>query len=297
MLNSIKARALTIKNKADAYFLMNTADILENGYLDENPRPKYADGTPAHTLSVNQVLRRYDLSKGEYPVMTLRPQAWKSAIKEILWIFSDQSNSLSLLREKYGVKYWDEWDIGDGTIGKRYGATVKEHIDIDSFISSLKNDPFGRRHIIDLWQEADFSETPGLNPCAFLTMWNVRKTDDKYYIDMTLVQRSGDMCAASGAGGINEIQYAAFMLMMCKTTGYLPGVFCHFVQNEQIYDRHKENAILLTERKSLSDNPILVLDTDKTDFHSFCADDFKLLNYPSDKIKEENFQLKFDLGI
>ncbi len=297
MYSKMREKAKNIKNKADAYFLLNTADILEFGYVDENPRPKYSDGVPAHTLSVNQVMRRYNLSKGEYPIMTLRPQAWKSAVKEIFWIFSDQSNDLSLLRDKYGVKYWDEWDIGDGTIGKRYGATVKSHIDIDRFIESLKSDPFGRRHIIDLWQESDFAETTGLNPCAFLTMWNVRKTDGKYYIDMTLIQRSGDMCAASGAGGINEIQYTAFMLMMCKATGYLPGVFCHFVQNEQIYDRHTENAILMTERESLSDSPRLILNTDKTDFHSFTIDDFSMESYPQNEIKEKNPQLKFDLGI
>lgn len=297
MYNDIRKNAEKFKNKADAYFCRNTADILEFGYKDEHPRPKYSDGTPAHTLSVNQVMRRYDLSKGEYPVMTLRPQAWKSAVKEILWIYSDQSNDLSLLRDKYGVKYWDEWDIGDGTIGKRYGATVREHIDIDSFIESIKKDPFGRRHIIDLWQTSDFAETPGLNPCAFLTMWNVRKTADKYFIDMTLVQRSGDMCAASGAGGINEIQYCAFMLMICKATGFLPGIFCHFVQNEQIYDRHTENALITAKRESLSDNPMLVLDTDKKDFHSFTIDDFKMIHYPSALIKEKNPQLKFDLGI
>lgn len=297
MYVNLRKKAAEIKNKADAYFISNTADILQRGYKDENPRPRYADGTPAHTLSVNQVMRSYDLSKGEYPIMTLRPQAWKSAIKEIFWIFSDQSNSLSLLREKYGVKYWDEWDIGDGTIGKRYGATVKEHIDIDRFINSLRADPFGRRHIIDLWQESDFADSPGLNPCAFLTMWNVRNKDGELFIDMTLVQRSGDMCAASGAGGINEIQYCAFMLMMCKATGYNPGVFCHFVQNEQIYDRHTENALLMADRESLSDNPMLVLETDKTDFHAFTVDDFKMVNYPADLIKEKNPQLKFDLGI
>lgn len=297
MYVNLKKKAAEIKNKADAYFISNTADILQRGYKDENPRPRYADGAPAHTLSVNQVMRSYDLSNGEYPIMTLRPQAWKSAVKEIFWIFSDQSNSLSLLREKYGVKYWDEWDIGDGTIGKRYGATVREHIDIDRFIESLKADPFGRRHIIDLWQESDFADSPGLNPCAFLTMWNVRKTAGELFIDMTLVQRSGDMCAASGAGGINEIQYCAFMLMICKATGYNPGVFCHFVQNEQIYDRHTENAILMANRESLSDNPMLVLETDKTDFHTFTVDDFKMVNYPADLIKEKNTQLKFDLGI
>ncbi len=297
LFEKINKKAEGVKNKADRYFLLDTANIIAYGFKDENPRPKYSDGTPAHTYSVNQVMRRYDLSKGEYPIMTLRPQAWKSAIKEILWIFKDQSNDLSLLRDKYGVKYWDEWDIGDGTIGKRYGATVKEHIDIDKFISELKSNPFGRRHIIDLWQESDFAETKGLNPCAFLTMWNVRKENEIIYLDMTLIQRSGDMCAASGAGGINEIQYCAFLLMMCKTTGFNPGVFCHFVQNEQIYDRHLENAIILSERESLSDDPYLLLDTEKTNFHDFEIEDFKICSYPSFDIKEKNPQLKFDLGI
>jgi len=286
-------------NHADLLFKLDVKVIRNYGYLDENPRPKYSDGTPAYTYSINQVLRRYDINSGQYPIMTLRPQAWRSAIKEILWIFQDQSNSLELLNNKYKINYWDEWDIGDKTIGKRYGATVKDHIDINKFIENIKNDPFGRRHIIDLWQVDDF-KTPGLCPCAFLTMWNVRKTNNEYYIDMTLVQRSGDMCAASGAGGINEIQYCALMLMICKVTGYKPGVFVHFVQNEQIYDRHLEQAEELSNRKSiLSKNgyPKLVLDTNKTNFFNFTIDDFRMENYLEEKIKSINYQLKFDLGI
>lgn len=286
-------------NKADEYFVNDALRIMNEGYKDENPRPKYSDGTPAYTYSVNQVIRRYDLNNGEYPIMTLRPQAWKSAIKEILWIFQDQSNSLELLRTKYNIHYWDNWDIGDGTIGKRYGETVREHIYISDFIEGIQKDPYGRRHIIDLWQEDDF-ETPGLKPCAFLTMWNVRNNGDESFIDMTLVQRSGDMCAASGAGGINEIQYCALMLMICKNTGYKPGVFVHFVQNEQIYDRHCEQVTELINREpilSVSGTPKLILDTDKTNFFDFTIDDFKMENYLDEKIKSINYQLKFDLGI
>jgi len=290
-----------VLNVADSLFKETVKEIFTNGYLDENPRPKYSDGSPAYTYSINQVTRRYDLSKGIYPIMTLRPQAWKSAIKEILWIFQDQSNSLDLLRNKYNIHYWDEWDIGNGTIGKRYGATIKDHKNIKDFIEGIKKDPFGRRHIIDLWQEDDF-KTPGLNPCAFLTMWNVRKTEStgEYFIDMTLVQRSGDMCAASGAGGINEIQYTALMLMICKATGFKPGIFVHFVQNEQIYGRHIENAKTMVFRDSISSGlklPKLVLNTDKTDFFSFEIYDFKMENYPEEMIREVNTQLKFDLGI
>ena len=85
---------------------------MRNGYLDENPRPKYADGTPAHTKFILYQMRQYDLSKGEFPILTLRKIAWKSAIKEILWIFQKQSNDLSVLNEM-GVHYWNDWDVGD----------------------------------------------------------------------------------------------------------------------------------------------------------------------------------------
>ena len=278
-------------NKANEYFKHDIKNILNNGYMDENPRPKYKDGTPAHTLSVNQVVRTYDLSKGEYPISTFRQQAWKSAIKEILWIYQDQSNNLDLLNNKYKVKYWNSWDIGDRTIGIRYGETVRRHYNIKNFIEELKDEPFARRHIIDLYQVDDF-KGPGLNPCAFLTMWNVRKSNDRMYIDMTLVQRSVDMIVASGAGGLNEIQYCAFMLMICKATGYLPGVFAHFVQNEQIYDRHVDLIDeILTSEKNEELPPRLILDTDETDFFKFTVDDFTIINYP------ELSKIDLELGI
>lgn len=286
---------VVINNKADNYFKSDCYNIIANGQLDENPRPRYSDGTPAHTSFVTQVFREYDLSKGEFPIMTLRPQAWKSGIKEILWIYQDQSNDLSVLREKYGVKYWDEWDIGNGTIGKRYGYTIKNHYNIDEFLDGLKNDPFARRHIIDLWQVDDFDE-PGLNPCAFLTMWSVRKgpKDSRYYLDMTLIQRSGDMCAASGAGGINEIQYTALMLMVAHHCGYFLGKFVHFVQNEQIYTRHLSNALLMTERNSIY-QPCLIFNPKGNTFREFTIDDFSIPYY--EMVKDKNPQLKFDLGI
>ena len=285
-----------VYNIADEFLKGDIAYILCQGTEDENPRPKYKDGEPAHTLSVNQVCRTYDLFKGDFPFCTLRPMAWKSAIKEILWIYQDQSNDLNILRDKYGVNYWNDWNIGDNTIGVRYGETVRRHRLIDNLIDGIKKDPFGRRHIMDLWQEDDLNASDGLNPCAFLTMWNVRKENEEYYLDMSLVQRSGDMLAASGAGGINEIQYACLLLMIAKTCGYKAGRFCHFVQNEQIYDRHIEAALELSRRESVS-APVIYLDTDKTDFYSFTIDDFKIKNYNREEIAEKNPQLKLELGI
>lgn len=284
-------------NKANEYMRIDIDNILKNGYLDVNPRPKYKDGTPAHTLSVNHVMRKYDLSKGEFPICSLRPQAWKTGIKEIFTIYQKPTNKLSEMREM-GVNWWDDWDIGDGTIGQRYGATVSRYDLINNLIEDIKRDPYGRRKIVSLWQESDLHETVGLAPCAFLTIWNVRN-DGKgnEFLDMCLVQRSGDMLTASGAGGINEIQYTALLMMIARHCGYEAGVFTHFVANEQIYDRHKEQAYEMLHRAIdttyiHSKKPKLILNPEKTNFYDMTIEDFTLEDY--EPIKP---QLPLELGI
>lgn len=253
----------------------------------EKVRPKYADGTPSHTYFVNQVFERYDISKGELPILTIRPVAWKSGIKEVLWIYQDQSNELSVLKEKYNIHWWDDWNIGDGTIGQRYGATVKRHDLMNKLLNGLKKQPYGRRHIINLFQEDDLIETPGLYPCAMETQWAVRDG----YLDMTLIQRSSDLPVANA---INKIQYVALMMMVARHVGLKPGVFCHYVNNAHIYDRHIDQIKVLLERDEQEDgeNIKLALNPDKTDFYSFTIDDFKLENYNP---KKPN--LKFELAI
>ena len=280
-------------NKADRYLVSDINNILDNGYKDIDPRPKYEDGTPAHTISVNHVMRKYDLSKGEFPISNLRHQAWKTGIREIFTIYNRPTNKLSEM-EEMGVTWWTPWDIGDGTIGQRYGATVKRYDLINNLIADIKKDPYGRRKIMSLWQETDLHETKGLAPCAFLTIWNVRGE----YLDMCMIQRSGDMLTASGAGGINEIQYAALLMMVARATGYKEGVFTHFVANEQIYDRHIDNAHELLRRaearKDIDDKPALVLNKESgCDISKITIDDFEMKDY--DPIKEP--KLKFELGI
>ena len=298
--------------KADRYMYDMINQIMTEGYKDINPRPKYADGTPAHTISVNHTYRTYNLSKGEFPICTLRPQAWKTGIKEIFTIYQKPTNNLEEMREM-GVGWWDEWDIGDGTIGQRYGATVKRYDLINRLIDDIKNDPYGRRKIVSLWQETDLRETSGLAPCAFQTIWNVRNDNHKHlgrgegYLDMMLVQRSGDMLTASGPGGINEIQYAALLMMVARHTGYKPGVFTHIVANEQIYDRHIDAAMEMKKRyedeerkesdetltiNHLDAHPVLILNENKTNFYDFTIEDFFMVNY--NPIKP---QLKLELGI
>ena len=288
--------------KADYYMEDMINRILKEGFKDINPRPKYADGTPAHTISVNHTYRTYDLSKGEFPICTLRPQAWKTGIKEIFTIYQKPTNELSKMREM-GVTWWDEWDIGDGTIGQRYGATVARYDLINNLIEDIRKDPYGRRKVVSLWQETDLHETPGLAPCAFQTIWNVRGE----FLDMMLVQRSGDMLTASGPGGINEIQYAALLMMIARHTGYKPGVFTHIVANEQIYDRHISAAMEMKQRykdeerkesdETLTINhlnvcPMLILNENKINFYDFTIEDFFMVNYQPIKP-----QLKLELGI
>lgn len=287
--------------KADRYMKETILRIKQDGYKDINPRPKYADGTPAYTYSVNHTFRTYDLSKNEFPICTLRPIAWKTGIKEIFTIYQKPTNEIQKM-EEMGVTWWKDWDIGDGTIGQRYGATVSRYDLIHNLINDIKNDPYGRRKVVSLWQEVDLHETAGLAPCAFLTIWNVRGE----YLDMVLIQRSGDMLTASGPGGINETQYAALLMMIARHTGYKPGVFSHFVANEQIYDRHLEAADEMLMRFDKAEyeedkaffmeeeikRSMLQLNPDKTDFYTMTIDDFTMANY--EPIKP---QLKLELGI
>lgn len=284
--------------KADLRLVEDIKNILKSGVKDENPRPHYADGVPAHTYFVNHVFRQYDLSKGEFPICTLRPIAWKNAIKEIFWIYQSQTNSLEVLKEKYNIHWWDEWESKDipGTIGVRYGETVRRHDLMNKLLYDIKNNPYGRRHIMSLWQEEDFKASDGLMPCCYETIWNVRGE----YLDMLMNQRSGDMLTASGAGGVNEVQYATLLMMIAKATGYKPGVFTHIVENEQIYDRHISGAQELVNR---AENQInnnhkhsfqveVTFNPQSNNFYDFTIDNFHLVGY--EPIKP---QIKLELGI
>ena len=287
--------------RADLLLKCDIQNIINNGTKDENPRPHYPDGTPAHTYFVNHVVRKYRLDKGEFPICTLRPIAWKSAIKEVLWIYQDQSNSLDVLEKKYGILWWREWESKDmpRTIGVRYGETVRRHNQINNLLNDIRENPYGRRHIMSLWQEEDFKASGGLLPCAYETIWNVRRE----YLDMVLMQRSGDMLTASGSGGVNEVQYAALLMMIAKSTGYKPGIFTHFIANEHIYDRHIEPAKELLKRcEDLKmddthydyqfDTVEMRFNPKSNNFYDFTIDDFELIGY--EPIRP---QLKLELGI
>lgn len=269
--------------------------ILKDGCLDKFPRPVYKDGIPAHTLSYNHGMCTYDLTKNETPLITIRPIATESSIGEILWIYQDESNDLDLLRNKYNVTWWDEWDIGNRTIGTVYGETVKRHELVKKLIEGLKKDPDGRRHIICLWQESDFKEKHGLKPCAFMTEWNVRHGKDGIdYLDMSLTQRSSDFATA---GCINQLQYIVFQHLIARELDLKPGRFTWMYNNIQIYDRHIANVKELLQREEIECSPEIVLNPSIKKFKDFKPEDIKIVGYPKKLIKEKNPQMKFEIGI
>lgn len=277
--------------KADTIFKENIRKIMEEGVWSEQARPKYKDGRTANSKYITGAFMEFDLAKGEFPITTLRPIAIKSAIKEMLWIYQDQSNSLDLLEDKYNVHYWNDWEVGDSrTIGQRYGAVVKKHDIIHKILKQLEANPWNRRNIISLWDYEAFEETDGLLPCAFQTMLDVRRVDGEIYLDATLTQRSNDMLVAHH---INAMQYVALQMMIAKHFGWKVGKFFYFINNLHIYDNQFEQAEELLRREPSDCKPHLVLNVpDGTNFFDIKVEDFELVDY--DPVKP---QLKFDLAI
>ena len=259
-------------NSADNYYIRNIQRIMSEGSWDENPRPKYEDGTAANSRFITGVFEEYDISKDEFPIPTLRNTAIKTGIKEILWIYQKQTSSLSVAREM-GINWWEEWNIGDDTIGQRYGRTIAKYSLMDGLIGGLIKDPFSRRHIINMYQYSDLQETTGLHPCAYETLWSVRKGDDGLILDMTLIQRSSDFITA---GYINKIQYTALLMMVAEHCNYKVGKFCHLVQNLHIYDRHFDAVAELLNKEPLDIQPKLVLKENKN-FYDYTIDDFEIV--------------------
>ncbi|ESV53830.1 thymidylate synthase [Streptococcus agalactiae LMG 14747] len=289
-MNDVKEEEKSM-TRADEIFKDNIKRILEEGVMSEQARPKYKNGQTANSKYITGAFAEYNLAKGDFPITTLRPIPIKSAIKEVLWIYQDQSNSLDVLEDKYNVHYWNDWEVDrTRTIGQRYGAVVKKHDIITKVLKQLEDNPWNRRNVISLWDYEAFEETPGLLPCAFQTMFDVRRVDGDIYLDATLTQRSNDMLVAHH---INAMQYVALQMMIAKHFGWKVGKFFYFVNNLHIYDNQFTQAEELLKREASPSLPKLVLNVpDKTNFFDIKAEDFELIDY--DPVKP---QLTFDLAI
>ena len=260
---------------ADELFIKNCRNILENGVWDTDydVRPRWEDGTPAHTVKIFGVVDRYDLSK-EFPMMTLRRTAWKSALDELLWIWQKKSNDIHEL----GSHIWDSWADENGTIGKAYGYQlgVKHRYaegwfdQVDRVIYDLKNNPASRRILTNIYNHHDLSEM-GLYPCAYSMTFNVSGKK----LNAILNQRSQDMLTANNW---NTCQYAMLTMMMAQVAGLEPGEFVHVIADCHIYDRHVDLVREMIEKEPFP-APKVTLDPSVTDFYQFTKDSFKVENY------------------
>lgn len=277
--------------KYDSVYIKTLKELLDspNSTVGYNVRPKYANGVPAHTKFITHHIESYYPEEG-LPITTLRPIAVKTAIKEYLAFFQDQTSDLKVLREKHGINYWDQWEVGEtGTIGIRYGATIKRYNLMNQLLDGIKNDPLSRRHIIDLYQYQDFTESAGLYPCQFLFTFTVRGR----YLDLITFMRSSDFLVASD---INRLQAIALQYMVARSCGYEVGKFTHITDNLHIYDNQYEAANELLHRyhsgeKTETDSPKLILNG-KKDFYEWTIEDFSIENYHPIQP-----QIKFELAI
>ena len=260
---------------ADQVFRRNCEDILKNGVWDTElaVRPRWEDGTPAHTVKKFGIVNRYDLQR-EFPILTLRRTYWKSAVDELLWIWQKKSNNVHELSSHI----WDAWADESGSIGKAYGYQLgvkhqyKEGMfdQVDRVLYDLKHDPASRRILTNLYNFADLHEM-ALYPCAYSMTFNVSGDT----LNAILNQRSQDMLAANNW---NVVQYAVLVHMMAQVSGLKAGELVHVIADAHIYDRHVpiiEQMLSEPEKPA----PAFFIDPSVTDFYAFIKDSFRLEGY------------------
>ncbi len=249
----------------DEKYLDLVEEVLDYGYYDQNR-------TGMATYKLPHKIMQFNLEK-EFPILTSKKVGFKTAVKELLWIFKDQSNDVTLLQEQ-NCHIWDEWADENNTIGTSYGYIVEKYKQIDNLIEALKNNPQDRRMMINLWQ-IPYLDTGSLHPCCFLTMWDV--TDG--HLNCMLVQRSGDL----GLGvPFNTTQYAVLVHLLAQVTGLKVGILTHVINNAHVYENHVEPLReQLANRDKCYPAPNLVINKEIKDFYDFTIDDIKLENYQS----------------
>lgn len=268
---------------ADKLFIENVTKILYSGYSDaeQDVRPHWEDGTPAHTLKTFGIVNRYDLSK-EFPILTLRRQYFKSAVDELLWIWQKHSNNVHDLKSHV----WDAWADVNGSIGKAYGYQLGvkhmypegEFNQVDKALYDLKHNPSSRRILVNMYNHADLHEM-ALAPCAYSVTFNV--TGKK--LNMILNQRSQDMLTANGW---NVMQYAALLMMFAQVSDLEPGILLHVIADAHIYDRHVP-AIRKMLINTQYPAPVVKLDPSIKEFYQFTPDSFSLVNYRYSEFDEK----------
>ena len=262
-------------SRADDLFVQNCREILSSGVWDTDQavRPRWEDGSPAHTIKKFGIVNRYDL-QAEFPILTLRRTYWKTAVDELLWIWQKKSNNIGDLN----AKIWDQWADESGSIGKAYGYQLGvKHIypegemdQVDRVLYDLKHNPASRRILTNIYNFQDLHEMH-LYPCAYSMTFNVSGN----VLNAILNQRSQDMLAANNW---NVVQYAVLVHMFAQVSGLVPGELVHVIADAHIYDRHVP-IIEKMLQQTPGPAPVFHMDPAVTDFYAFTRDSFSLEGY------------------
>lgn len=272
---------------ADRVFVDMCEEIINRGTGSQGMevRPRWEDGTPAHTIKRFGVVNRYDLSR-EFPAITLRRTAIKSCVNEMLWIWQKKSNNIRDLKSSV----WDEWADEEGSIGKAYGYQIGKkylhHTDadgspvymdqIDAVLYDLRHNPFSRRIMVNMYNFDDLHEMH-LYPCAYSMTFNVTKNpkSGRMILNAILNQRSQDVLAANNW---NVCQYAVLLHMLAQVCHMEAGELVHVIADAHIYDRHIPLVQELISREQFP-APKFWLNPEIHDFYQFTEEDIRLDDY------------------
>lgn len=264
-------------SKADLIFIDMCRDILDNGFSSQgyDVRARWEDSTPAHTVKKFAVVNRYNLTE-EFPILTLRPINLKAAVDEILWIWQKKSNNIKHLNSHI----WDSWADEEGTIGKAYGYQLAikhqyaegEFDQVDRVLYDLKNNPYSRRMIVNMYNHRDLHEM-NLYPCAYSMTFNV--TGNR--LNAILNQRSQDVLVANNW---NTAQYSILVHMLAQASGLEAGELVHVIADAHIYDRHIPLVRELIQRP-VYPAPKLIINPEIKNFYDFRVEHFVLEGYRS----------------
>jgi len=256
----------------DEQYLKIVENVIHNGYYDQNR-------TGVATYKLPHQMMQFDLQK-EFPILTTKKVAFKTSVREMFWIYRDQSSDVTKLQDQ-NVHVWDEWVDENNTIGKGYGYQIAEFNQIDRLIDSLRNNPQDRRMIMNMWNIAELSEMT-LQPCCFMTLWDVG--GDR--LNCLLIQRSGDL----GLGvPFNTTQYAVLVHLLAQVSGLKAGLFTHVINNAHVYENHVEALKgQIAKLPQAFAAPKLWVNPEIRNFYDFTIDDVRLEGYQShESIKME----------
>jgi thymidylate synthase len=238
------------------------SDVLERG--DER-----LDRTGVGTRSIFGAMARFDLSDGTAPILTTKRVFWKTAVKEMLWFLTGQTNIQPLIRAN--VRIWTDWPLATyrresgediaqtefekriaeddafaarwGDLGPVYGkqwrrwlgADGREHDQITDLIQTLRTNPTSRRMLFHAWNVAELGSM-ALPPCHMVYQYHV--TSDGR-LNSLCFQRSADLLLGVS---FNWVGATALQLMIAQQAGLRPGELVWFAGDVHLYLNHLEQA-------------------------------------------------------